>query len=93
MRFKYGALGAFQEGSNIMTDAPIKEKIIKHMDGLGDLERREGSDKVIQALSDRYDTPIFVVQKIIAEWQAGHSGTADNEDLSKKLKNNNREEE
>ena len=49
----------------------IKEKIIKHLDGLNELERKEGSDDLIETLAERYDVSENMVQKILAEWSAG----------------------
>ena len=49
----------------------IREKIIKHLDGLNDLERKEGSEDLIKTIAERYDVSEVMVQKIIAEWSAG----------------------
>lgn len=49
----------------------IREKIINHLDGLNDLERKEGSEDLIKTLAERYDVSENMVQKILAEWSAG----------------------
>jgi biotin-(acetyl-CoA carboxylase) ligase len=51
----------------------IKEKIIKHLDGLNELERKEGSSDLVKSLAERYDVSENMVQKILAEWSAGES--------------------
>ena len=45
----------------------IREKIIKHLEGLNELERKEGSDDLIKTLAERYDVSENMVQKILAE--------------------------
>lgn len=54
-----------------MNAEDIKQKIIKHMKGLHKIEELEDMDKVMRTLAERYDTPLPVVRKVIAEWQAG----------------------
>lgn len=49
----------------------IRKKIMNHLDGLNDLERKEGSDDLIKTLAERYDVSENMVQKILAEWSAG----------------------
>ena len=44
---------------------------MNHLDGLNDLERKEGSDDLIHTLAERYDVSKNMVQKILAEWSAG----------------------
>lgn len=54
-----------------MTESEIKEKVIRHMDGLHALERQQDIDKVIDVIAQREDVPRNVVKKVLAEWQAG----------------------
>lgn len=49
----------------------IRGKIIKHLDGLNELERKRGSDDLIKTLAERYDVSENMVQKILAGWSAG----------------------
>lgn len=54
----------------------IQQKIIKHLEGLNELERQTDSDTLIQTLAERYDTSEEVIKKAIADWQAGTSGAS-----------------
>jgi hypothetical protein len=49
----------------------VKEKIIKHLDGVHDLERQTDSGNLIDILARRYDTDPETVEKILAEWSSG----------------------
>lgn len=49
----------------------IRKRIIKHLDGLNELERIKSTDKLVETLAERYDVPENMVQKILAEWSAG----------------------
>lgn len=49
----------------------IQKKIIEHLNGLNEIERKNGSDALIEELAERYDVSEEQVQKIIADWQAG----------------------
>jgi hypothetical protein len=53
----------------------IREKIIKHLDGLNNLERQQDMDIVIDTIAKRYNTPREIVIKSISEWSAGDRKT------------------
>ncbi|MFP4314321.1 MAG: hypothetical protein ACLFR0_08340 [Alphaproteobacteria bacterium] len=55
-----------------MNNSKIREKILKHLNGLNELERRQGSKALIDTLANRYDVPRNVVIQAIAEWSSGH---------------------
>jgi len=54
-----------------MSETDIREKIILHINGLNEVERKQGTDGLIKLLSTRYDVPKNMVVKILAEWSAG----------------------
>lgn len=49
----------------------IQKKIIKHLDGLHELEKQTSAENLIQTLAERYETSEEVVKKALADWQAG----------------------
>lgn len=52
-------------------DVLLRQKILNHLEGLNELERKKGPDELIKAIAKRYDMPEIMVKKVIAEWQAG----------------------
>lgn len=49
----------------------VKEKIMKHLEGVNTLEHKRGSHNLIQTLARRYDTDEATIEKILAEWSSG----------------------
>ena len=49
----------------------IKSKILKHLNGLNNLEKQSDSEKLIDVIAQRYDAPKEIVRQVIAEWSAG----------------------
>lgn len=49
----------------------IQQKIIKHLEGVHELEEQTDTEGMIQTLAKRYDTSKEVIRKAIADWQAG----------------------
>lgn len=54
-----------------MQHESIQQKIMQHLEGLNELEKQTDSENLIQILAERYDTSEEVIQKAIADWQAG----------------------
>lgn len=54
-----------------MSDKLIRKKLIEHLNGLNELEKHVGNERMVKTLSERYDVPEKVIKKTIAEWQAG----------------------
>tara|TARA_B100001167_G_C16572360_1_gene213120 strand:+ start:344 stop:541 length:198 start_codon:yes stop_codon:yes gene_type:complete len=63
-----------------MEHTSIQEKILKHLNGLNDLDQQTGSDNLIDTLAERYDAPRNVVEQVIAEWSAGRTEADDNDE-------------
>lgn len=56
-------------------NASIQQKIMRHLDELNDTENHANSRGVIDEISQRYDVSRVMVQKTIAEWEAGKKPT------------------
>lgn len=56
---------------NKMDEIEIKQKILYHLNGLNNLERRTSSQNLIRILSERYNVSDIIVEQVIAEWSAG----------------------
>ena len=54
-----------------MEHTSIRKKILKHLEGLNELEKQTDSETLIQLLAERYNTPEEIVKMAIAEWQSG----------------------
>lgn len=62
-----------------MDHKSITQRIMKHLDGLSELERQQDTDIMIDAIAERYDVPRNVVEKSIAEWSSGRKKVEDDE--------------
>ena len=49
----------------------LKQKIIDHLNGLNEVERKSDSSNLINVIAERYDVSPEMVEKTIAEWEAG----------------------
>jgi len=49
----------------------LKRKIMEHLEGLNELDKQTDTQTLIQVIAERYDTPIEIVEKTIAEWESG----------------------
>jgi hypothetical protein len=54
-----------------MAEQFTKDKILKHLDGLNELERKQGSEKLVRIIAARYGVAEELVEQVIAEWSAG----------------------
>jgi len=57
----------------------LKEKILKHLEGLHELEHQKGSDEMIEIIAERYNVPRKIVEQVIAEWSAGRKKLRDDD--------------
>lgn len=49
----------------------IQQEIIKHLEGVHELESQTDTENLIKVLAERYDTSEEIIRKAIADWQAG----------------------
>lgn len=60
-----------------MEHQSVQQKILKHLDGVNQLEQQTDSNNLIDTLAKRYDVPRNVVEQVIAEWSAGRNKVDD----------------
>ena len=60
-----------------MEHQSVQQKILKHLDGVNQLEQQTDSNNLIDTLAKRYDAPRTIVEQVIAEWSAGRNKVDD----------------
>ena len=49
----------------------LKEKVMNHLSGINEVERKTDSDNIVKMLAERYDTDQTTIERILAEWSSG----------------------
>ncbi|WP_262690155.1 hypothetical protein [Kordiimonas aestuarii] len=49
----------------------VKNKVLKHLDDMGDTAKAKDGEELIDELAERYDAPREAIEQIIADWMAG----------------------